>query len=815
MAKNLKIKVKNAQLAEALKLKKLKKSEVKEPEKKEDDAPKKPPVKATKEPKMLKRKATYKPSSQEKAKEPEKVSEPTPVAEKPTPVKEKATAAPAEAEKPKAKATSKPKIGSIRPGTDKKALAETAAKKKEEREQKPEKVDSPKQPQKEASTSDDREKTDPKKKTFNKEKPFSFKGLKKGFGEKSSFDSRARHGLQSEDEGQWRRRRPGFKKHKKSAQEQPIIRPSSLSVKLPITIKDLAQNMKLKAAELIQKLLMQGITATINDYLDDETTVQLLGEEFGCEITIDTSEEQRLNITDKSIKEEILEQSPDDLVDRAPVIAFMGHVDHGKTSLIDAIRKTNVTSQEAGAITQHIGAFRSKTSHGYLTILDTPGHEAFSSMRTRGSEVTDLVVLVIAGDEGIKPQTDEAIQQALNAKAPIVVAINKCDKPGFNPDDVYRQLADRNLLPEAWGGEIITVNCSAVTGQGLDQLLEMVALQAEILELQSNPKVRARGTVLESELRKGLGATATLLVQNGTLKQGDALVIDYVYGRVKTMHDEHGKSVTEAGPSYPVNITGLSDLPEAGCEFIVVANEKEAKKLCTDRKAGRERELLKSSVRSLESLLQENAEAQVKKELKIILKADVQGSLEAIKQSLQKIPSKKVEPKIISSGVGEISESDVELAAASNAIIIGFHTQIESHAESMIKQHNVKIEMFDVIYHLIDEVKKEMTLLLDKIRQENYAATAEVKQIFKASSLGSIAGCMVVDGVVKKNHYVRVFRDGEEIYAGTMASLKRLQDDAKEVAKGLECGILLQNFNKVQAGDEIKTYEITYYTPEL
>jgi translation initiation factor IF-2 len=343
----------------------------------------------------------------------------------------------------------------------------------------------------------------------------------------------------------------------------------------------------------------------------------------------------------------------------------------------------------------------------------------------------------------------------------------------------------------------------------------MVSLQAEILELKANSGMRARGTILESELKKGLGVTATLLVQNGTLRIGDALVIDHVYGKVKTMHDDHGKNLMEAGPSFPVKITGLSDLPEAGCEFIVVENEKEAKKLCIERRVGHEQDLLKRSSRPLENLLEKSAQSSLKKELRVILKADVQGSLEAIKQSLAKISSKKADVNVLSSGIGDISESDVELAAASGALIIGFHTNVESHADNFIKQLGVRVKMFDVIYHLIDDVKKEMVLLLDKVRQENHVGTAEVRVVFKASTLGLIAGCQVTEGLIKRNHFVKLYRGNAVIFQGHLSSLKRVQEDVKEVSKGHECGILLQNFSKIEVGDLIKSYDITFLTQEL
>ncbi|MFN4174529.1 MAG: translation initiation factor IF-2, partial [Parachlamydiaceae bacterium] len=448
--------------------------------------------------------------------------------------------------------------------------------------------------------------------------------------EASKFDSRDRQGLSAgDDDSRWRKRKAA--KHVK--EEDNTIRPTALKVRLPILLKDLASEMKLKASQLVQKLFMQGVIVTLNSILDDETTVQLLGQEFGCTITIDTTKEDKIRITDRSIQQEIKETDTGRLKIRPPVVAFMGHVDHGKTSLIDFIRKSNRASDEAGAITQHIGAFMCKTAVGEIAILDTPGHEAFSAMRARGANVTDIVVLVVAGDEGIRQQTIEAIQHAKAAGVIIVVAINKCDKPNFNAENVYRQLSEQELLPEAWGGQTITVNCSAVTGEGVKELLEMLALQAEVLELKADPNARARGRVIESELNKGHGAKATVLVLNGTLKKGDSLVFESYWGRVKTMFDENGKEIESAGPSHPVEITGLSGLPDAGQEFIVVPSEKEAKEISGMRTEGiRQLNLLQKKKLSMENLLTQAENG--KKILNIVLRADVQGSLEALKVAL-------------------------------------------------------------------------------------------------------------------------------------------------------------------------------------
>lgn len=620
-------------------------------------------------------------------------------------------------------------------------------------------------------------------------------------------------GTGEEDEPRWRKRRAG--KANRYAQEDLTVRPTTLKVRVPISIKSLATEMKLKAAELIAKLFLQGVVVTLNDFIEDEVTLQLLGHEFGCEITIDTSEQERIRVTDKTVKEEIQGSLPDDVTLRPPVVAFMGHVDHGKTSLIDSIRKTNRAAGEAGAITQHIGAFRCSTPVGDITILDTPGHEAFSAMRARGADATDIVVLVVAGDEGVRPQTVEAIKHAKSAKVTIVVAINKSDKPNFNPENVYKQLADNELLPEAWGGETLTVNCSAVTGAGIKELLETLALQAEILELRSNPKARARGIVLESEMHKGMGSVATVLVQNGTLRLGDAIVFSQLWGNVKTMRDEWGHELLEATPSTPVSITGLSGLPDAGEEFIVVKNEREARDIAAARMQGMKQSimLLKKKI-PVENMFQQS-ESTIQKVLNIVLRADVQGSLEALKVALGKIQSKKVELNVIFAGVGEVSESDIQLAATSKAVVIGFHTQIESHAESMIKQLGVQVKLHDIIYHAIDDAKLLMVALLDKIPIETDKGKAEVRAMFKSSQVGNILGCIITEGTIHRNHHIRIMRQGKMIGKSSIGSIKRVKEDVREVSKGIECGIVLSKFHEVAPGDILEAYEVTYITQEL
>jgi translation initiation factor IF-2 len=628
------------------------------------------------------------------------------------------------------------------------------------------------------------------------------------------FDARGKKGLADNDAGAWRKKRKN--KQGSSLPEQSPVLPSALTIRTPISIKYLAKEMKLKASELIAKLFAQGIIVTINDSLEDETTIKLLGHEFNCEITIDTSEEEKRRITEKTIKEEVASADPSLQKIRPPVIAFMGHVDHGKTSLIDYIRKSNVAAGEAGLITQHIGAFRCSTAVGDICILDTPGHEAFSAMRARGADVTDIVVLVIAGDEGIRVQTKEAIRHAKAAGVTIVVAVNKKDKPNYDLDNVYRQLAEVELLSEAWGGQTITVPCSAKTGEGIKELLEMIALQSEVLELNSVAETRARGTVLESEMHKGLGTVATLLIQNGTLRLGDSLVFSQNYGRVKTMRDEKGKDLVYASPSTPVEVTGLSGLPEAGEEFIVVSSEKEAKEIAEARRLelSQKTGVLPSKKVSLESLMQ-HAEDGKKKTLNLLLRADTQGSLEALRAALLNIRSDKIHAEVIFTGIGEISESDVQLAAGSNAVIIGFHTQVEAHAESLVKQHNVDVKLHNIIYHAVDEVRDIMTSRLDKVAEDKECGKAVVQALFKSSKHGQICGCLVTEGKIHRNNLIRVRRGKEIIHKGPLQSIRRVQDDVREVSKGVECGIILSSFEKVKEDDIIEAYEVVYRSQEL
>lgn len=795
MVKNLKINIKNTQLAKALKLKSSTKEAPKKEAKLAEKSPQnKPKVRIIKKQVQEKSATTDLPPPATELPTPVTATDPTP--EK-VPQKEVIETPPAQEEpSPPSTKESPPKE------PDAKAQPKKTAKVQ-------------KKETKETTSQVEKKEKKKKPKVETQAKPSGFRDFREFKASRKKvreFDGRDKQGLRANEDEAWRRKK--HKRKKSAPSYEQIIRPKTLSIRLPITLKDLAQEMKLKASELIAKLFMQGITLTINDYLDDETTVQLLGHEFSCDISIDRSEEERIQITTKTISEEILETDPKDLSIRPCVVTFMGHVDHGKTSLIDTIRKTKVAHGEAGSITQHIGAFKTKTNAGEITILDTPGHEAFSEMRERGANVTDIVVLVIAGDEGMREQTVEAMNQAKEASVPIVVAISKADKPNYDPEKIYRQLADHELLPESWGGSTITVNCSASTGKGIPELLEMLTLQAEVQELKANPDYRARGTVLESEMHKGLGAVATVLIQNGSLNLGDAIVLGDHSGRIKTMHNDYGENVAIAPPSTPVKITGISGLVEAGSEFIVVKNDKEAKALASARKEGRKRNLHQSVRSGMEKLLQKKA-ASSQKVLPLIIRADVQGSLEALKTSLLRIPSDKVRIEIVYEGVGEIAESDVELASASGAHILGFHTQIESHTEDLIKQKNIHIRLHDVIYHAVDDIKEEMTNLLDLLPEETDTGKAEVKAIFKSSHLGVIAGCQVSEGSIHRNHFVRVLRGSEQVWGGKIASIKRVQDDVKEVQKGIECGIVFDGFSGVKPGDTIEAYKIIYHKQTL
>ncbi|WP_224365119.1 translation initiation factor IF-2 [Hyalangium versicolor] len=567
-----------------------------------------------------------------------------------------------------------------------------------------------------------------------------------------------------------------------------------------ISVSDLGQRMGVRTADIIKKLMGLGKMATANQLVDADTA-ELIATDYGWKV-------DRVGFEVEDYLPEV-EAKPEDERPRPPVVTVMGHVDHGKTSLLDAIRSASVASGEAGGITQHIGAYSVTTARGDITFLDTPGHEAFTSMRARGANVTDIVILVVAADDGVMPQTIEAIKHAKAAEVPIVVAINKMDVPGANPDRVKKDLANHELVPEEWGGDTIMVPVSAKQKMGLDLLLENVVLQAEVLELTSNPKRPAVGAIIEAKLDRGRGPVATVLVQEGTLRLGDAIVTGTHYGRVRAMNNSRGEQVKEVLPGYCAEVIGLSGVPTAGDAINVVADEKAAKQI-GDHRAMKERqvELSKVSRETLDQLFAKTKAGGGPKELRVVIKADVQGSAEAVKQALTKLSGPKVRVEIIDTGVGAITESDVMRAAASKGLVVGFNVKPESGAESAAKAQQVTLQTYSIIYELIDGVRTAMEELLEPIRTERKLGRAEVRNTFNVPKLGTIAGAAVLDGVIKRGAFVRLMRENKQLFAGKMASLKRFKDDVKEVAQGFECGIGIENYNDLKAGDIIEAYEI-------
>lgn len=583
-----------------------------------------------------------------------------------------------------------------------------------------------------------------------------------------------------------------------------IAKKQQLKVQIPDTISvgELASRMKKTGAEVVRRLVKMGVMASLSDTIDYDTAA-LVAMELGCKVEheVIVTVEERL-IDDR-------EDSEDELVPRAPVVVVMGHVDHGKTSLLDAIRKTNVTSGEAGGITQHIGAYHVKTKRGEIVFLDTPGHEAFTAMRARGAQVTDLVVLVVAADDGVMEQTREAVNHSRAAGVPIMVAVNKMDKPTANPDRVLQELASLGLVPEDWGGDTVVCKVSAKTREGLDEMLEMLALQADILELTANPDKPARGHIVEAKLDKGRGPVATVLIQEGTLHQGDTFVCGVFSGRVRAMFNDQGRKVKEAGPSIPVEVQGFEGVPEAGEEFICLEDEKLARRIAESRAVKlRERELAKQSRVTLETFLSRKADDQEALVLNLVVKSDVQGSLEAIVDALNKQSTEKVRINIIHGGTGAITESDILLASASDAIIIGFNVRPTAKVKEMAEHESVDIRFYDIIYKLVDEIKSAMAGLLAPVSREVYLGQAEVREVFSVPKVGSIAGSHVVDGKLTRNASVRLLRDGVVVHNGKIASLRRFKDDVREVLKGYECGISLENFNDIKVGDVIEAFEM-------
>ena len=583
--------------------------------------------------------------------------------------------------------------------------------------------------------------------------------------------------------------------------EEPKPELKILKIDFPIIVKDLAAKLETKPADLLKKLLDRKVLVTINQALDEEVARSIC-EGFGYSIEKPPSfEETFLADLDKA-------SDPKKLRPRAPIVTFMGHVDHGKTSLLDTIRKTKVAEKEAGGITQHIGAYEVMLPKGSVTFLDTPGHAAFTAMRSRGANVTDIVVLVVAADDGIMPQTIEAIDHARAAGVTIVVAINKIDKQNINLDKVKKQLAEQNLTPEEWGGKTITVGVSAKTGQGIDTLLEMLLLEAELLELKANPEKPATGIVIEAELSKGKGPVATVLVSNGTLKIGDMVLVGLNYGKIKAMLDDKGRRVTEAAPAKPVGILGLSGVPQAGEKFYVVTDEKKVKDILATRQMQAEKKKLagRTSKVTLEELYNKVKDGEIK-ELKIVIKADVQGSLEAIKDSLEKLSTEEVKLSVIHSQVGDINESDIMLASASNAIAIGFHVNTTNESKALAKQEEVEIRIYSIIYEIVNEIQAAMEGMLEPVIEEVFLGRAEVRQVFNVSKTGVVAGCFISKGKIPRDAVCKLIREKEVVFKGKMSSLKHFKDDLKEAKEGFECGISL-GFKDIQKGDLIEAVEI-------
>jgi translation initiation factor IF-2 len=587
----------------------------------------------------------------------------------------------------------------------------------------------------------------------------------------------------------------------------PITR--AITITEGISVKDLAEKLEIRAKDLIARLLARGVFATINQTLDGELATEM-SRQFGAStdvITFEQQAENEMTTGDAAVEDAVNQQT------RPPVVTIMGHVDHGKTSLLDAIRHTSVAEGEAGGITQHIGAYKvsitDKNSPAYgrqIVFLDTPGHEAFTRMRARGAKVTDIVVLVVAADDGVMPQTVEAIDHARAAEVPIIVAVNKVDKPEAMPDRVKKQLADRGLMPEDWGGTTVFVDVSAKQRTNLNLLMEMICLVADLQELKANPERAASGVVIEAKLDRGRGPVATVLVENGTLKTGDYFVVGNVFGRVRAMFDDRGTALDEAGPSTPVEILGLEGLPQAGDQFTAVTDREKAVGVAEYRQQKfREATLAKSSKVSLEGLA-EQLKSEGTKELNIILKGDVGGSVEVLTDLLTKLSNEKVKIKILRSGVGAITESDVLLASASNAIIIGFNVRPERKAQELAEQEKVDIRLHSIIYELQDEIKRAMTGMLDPVFKETYQGRADVRDTFRVPKVGTIAGCLVQDGVIKRDSQLRLLRDNVVVFTGKVGSLRRFKDDASEVRNGMECGIGIAGYGDIKVGDVIEAF---------
>jgi translation initiation factor IF-2 len=591
----------------------------------------------------------------------------------------------------------------------------------------------------------------------------------------------------------------GDQQHGFMAPTEPVVR--EVLIPETITVADLAHKMSVKAAEVIKALMKLGTMATINQVLDQDTAI-ILVEEMGH-----TAKRAKLDEPDAFLVESA-GQAEVKAEPRAPVVTVMGHVDHGKTSLLDYIRRTRVASGEAGGITQHIGAYHVETPRGMITFLDTPGHEAFTAMRARGAKVTDLVILVVAADDGVMPQTAEAIHHAKAGNVPIVVALNKIDKPEANAERVKQDLAAREVVPEEWGGDTMFVEVSAKTGQGIDSLLERILLQAEVLELKTPRDAPAKGIVVEARLDKGRGPVATVLVQSGTLKRGDVVLAGAVFGRVRALLDETGKTIESAGPSIPVEVLGLSDVPAAGAEVMVLGDERKAREIALFRQGKyRDVKLAKQQAAKLENMFDQMGDGEVKT-LSLIIKADVQGSFEGLTHALGKLSTDEVKVNIVHAAVGGITESDVNLALASKAVIIGFNARADGMARKLAEGNGVDIRYYNVIYDAVDEIKAALTGMLSPERKENAVGLVEIRQVFRISKVGAVAGCYVLEGLIRRGSRVRVLRDNVVIHEGELDSLKRFKDDVREVKAGFECGLSLKNFNDIKEGDQLEVFEV-------
>lgn len=583
------------------------------------------------------------------------------------------------------------------------------------------------------------------------------------------------------------------------AVQEPIIR--DVVVPETITVAELAHKMSVKATEVIKQMMKLGQMVTINQMLDQDTAM-IVVEEMGHRATAAKADDPEAFLEEEA---SALAEVPK--VPRPPVVTIMGHVDHGKTSLLDYIRRTKVAAGEAGGITQHIGAYHVETPRGIITFLDTPGHEAFTAMRARGAQATDIVILVVAADDGVMPQTKEAISHAKAGNVPLVVAINKIDKPDANPERVKQELVANEVMPEEYGGDVPFIPVSAKTGQGIDDLLENVLLQAEILELQAPVDAPAKGVVIESRLDKGKGAVASVLIQSGTLKKGDIVLAGATYGRVRALLDENGKAVTSAGPSIPVEIQGLSDVPAAGDEIIVINDERKARELANYRQGKyRDVKLARQQAAKLDNLFKDGDEGQ--KSLSLVIKSDVQGSQEALVHALTKLSNKEVKVSVVHAAVGGISESDINLAIASNAVVIGFNVRADSQARKLAENNGIDIRYYNIIYDAVDDVKAAMSGMLAPERRENHVGLVEIRQVIRVPKVGTVAGCMVLEGVVKRNSHVRLLRDNVIIWTGEINSLRRFKDDVKEVKAGAECGISLKNYDDIQVNDRLEIFEV-------